>query len=173
MIYSSFLKSHRSQFQGMPSPYPTPPGTPQSPLFVPSSPNSPPVSPAAEQLQHQPVSQAPMQQPQAMQAPMQQPQPQDQARPQRNVRMNAGPGGAMMEDEEEEEGVRNRDWLDWVYMLMRATMLMAIVYFYSTTSRFLLVSLLGFIIYLYQAGWLTPRRRVAPPEPPGGNHDFK
>jgi len=70
-----------------------------------------------------------------------------------------------MEDEDEEGRVRERDWLDWVYMLMRATMLMAIVYFYSTTSRFLLVSLLGFIIYLYQAGWLTPRRRVVPPEP--------
>ncbi|XP_013402446.1 transcription factor mef2A [Lingula anatina] len=74
-----------------------------------------------------------------------------------NLVMNAQ-GGAMFQEEEEEE---NRDWLDWVYTLSRFSVLLSIVYFYSTLSRFLMV--LGFfvLVYIYEAGWLRPRRREA------------
>jgi len=78
-----------------------------------------------------------------------------------NVPMNAGPGPL----QDDGGNGRNRDWLDWVYMSMRALMLMSIVYFYSSTSRFLMVSLLGFLVYLYQAGWFTPQRVQQAPTP--------
>ncbi|XP_057291360.1 homocysteine-responsive endoplasmic reticulum-resident ubiquitin-like domain member 2 protein isoform X2 [Hydractinia symbiolongicarpus] len=93
------------------------------------------------------------------------PQEQQQAQPgnpqNENIRMNAGVGGPMVqEDEEENDNPRNRDWLDWLYMSLRLLMFLSIIYFYSSTSRFLMVTILGFIVYLYQGGWFTPRRRV-------------
>ena len=124
----------------------SPPITPQS-AVPPSTSESPPTSPA--------VSVAAQNPPPAPQAP---PQP---AAPQDNQRLNAGPGGAigMADGDEEEEGNRERDWLDYAYLLMRAILTLGIIFFYSTTTRFVLVCLLGFIVYLYQAGYLTPRRQ--------------
>lgn len=80
--------------------------------------------------------------------------------------MNAGPGGGMMApaDDEDENG-GNRDWLDVLYMSLRALMLLSIVYFYSSTTRFAMVAILGFIVYLYQGGWFTPRRVQPAPAP--------
>lgn len=79
--------------------------------------------------------------------------------------MNAGPGGAMIQDED--ENGQNRDWLDWLYMSMRGIMLMSIIYFYSSTSRFLLVAILGLIVYLYQAGVFNMRRPEQQQQQPG------
>ena len=42
----------------------------------------------------------------------------------------------------------NRDWLDNFYMLSRVLILFSIVYFYSSPLRFVIVTFLGFLIYL-------------------------
>lgn len=110
-----------------------------------------------------------------------------------NVAMNAG-GAAIAGEEEGDVGgegggvgggvggvggvgaPRERDWLDWLYTSLHAVMLLSIVYFYSSTSRFLLVTLLAFLLYLYQNGWFAPRRPQQPqpqpqPQPQEGRAD--
>lgn len=47
-----------------------------------------------------------------------------------------------------EDAAFNRDWLDFFYMLSRVVVLFGIVYFYSSPLRFLIVTFLGFVIYL-------------------------
>lgn len=42
----------------------------------------------------------------------------------------------------------DRDWLDWLYNLSRILVMAAVVYFYSSPIRFLIVLVLGFSIYL-------------------------
>jgi hypothetical protein len=54
----------------------------------------------------------------------------------------ARPAEAPNNNEEEE----NRDWLDWVYTMSRTAILISIVYFYSSFSRFVLV--MGAILVL-------------------------
>uniref|UniRef100_A0A3Q2GNH8 HERPUD family member 2 n=1 Tax=Cyprinodon variegatus TaxID=28743 RepID=A0A3Q2GNH8_CYPVA len=49
------------------------------------------------------------------------------------IQMNAQ-GGALLDDDE-----LNRDWLDWLYTVSRAGVLLSIVYFYSSFSRFVMV----------------------------------
>ncbi|XP_061615235.1 homocysteine-responsive endoplasmic reticulum-resident ubiquitin-like domain member 2 protein isoform X2 [Phyllopteryx taeniolatus] len=63
------------------------------------------------------------------------------------VEMNAQ-GGEILNEEE-----LNRDWLDWVYTFSRAAVLLSIVYFYSSFSRFLMVMTAMLVLYLHQAGW--------------------
>lgn len=92
--------------------------------------------------------------PEPMSAPPQsnQQEPLDQ-QPQRNhhgnpeVQMNAQ-GGEILNEEE-----LNRDWLDWVYTFSRAAILLSVVYFYSSFSRFLMVMMAMLVLYLHQAGW--------------------
>jgi len=67
-----------------------------------------------------------------------QPQPAAQDAPDINVGNN-GAG---------EDVAFNRDWLDFFYMLSRIVVLFGIVYFYSSPLRFLIVTFLGFAIYL-------------------------
>ena len=50
--------------------------------------------------------------------------------------------GGMEEDDEEEQ----RDWLDYIYVFFRFLVLVSIVYFYSSASRFVTVSL-GFLAF--------------------------
>ncbi|XP_062342710.1 homocysteine-responsive endoplasmic reticulum-resident ubiquitin-like domain member 2 protein [Osmerus eperlanus] len=64
-----------------------------------------------------------------------------------DVQMNAQ-GGEMLNDEE-----HNRDWLDWVYAVSRAAILLSVVYFYSSFSRFVMVMGAMVLLYLHQAGW--------------------
>ena len=59
------------------------------------------------------------------------------------------------DDDDNEDG--RRDWLDWVHTFLRATVMLSIMYFYSSTVRILMIGLLGFLIYLYQAGWFLLR----------------
>ncbi|XP_044737109.1 homocysteine-responsive endoplasmic reticulum-resident ubiquitin-like domain member 2 protein [Chrysoperla carnea] len=54
---------------------------------------------------------------------------------------------------EQDEGIIDRDWLDWFYVLSRLTVLLSIVYFYSSPLRFIIVFLLGCTMYLYQIGF--------------------
>ncbi|KAM9351898.1 homocysteine-responsive endoplasmic reticulum-resident ubiquitin-like domain member 1 protein [Symphorus nematophorus] len=72
-----------------------------------------------------------------------------------NMRMNPQ-GGPVMEDEEDME----RDWLDWMYSAARFGVLLMIVYFNSTLSRFLLVMSTLLLMYLHTAGWFPFRRRA-------------
>ncbi|XP_053370942.1 homocysteine-responsive endoplasmic reticulum-resident ubiquitin-like domain member 2 protein [Clarias gariepinus] len=59
------------------------------------------------------------------------------------------PVGAGLNEEE-----LNRDWLDWVYAASRAVVLLSLVYFYSSFSRFVMVTGAMLLLYLHQAGWL-------------------
>lgn len=75
-----------------------------------------------------------------------------------NIRMNAQ-GGPL--DDDDEAGVGNGgrwDLLDWAYVLSRVTILFSIVYFYSSLSRFLVVTVVAIVMYLYKTGWLGARR---------------
>ncbi|XP_074097897.1 homocysteine-induced endoplasmic reticulum protein [Cotesia typhae] len=54
---------------------------------------------------------------------------------------------------EDNEAALNRDWLDVFDVFARVIVLSSIVYFYSSPSRFLLVTMLGFAIYLIQGGF--------------------
>ncbi|KAK2845139.1 hypothetical protein Q5P01_011798 [Channa striata] len=68
-----------------------------------------------------------------------------------NIQMNAQ-GGAVLNDDEV-----NRDWLDWLYTVSRAGVLLSIVYFYSSFSRFVMVVGAMLLVYLHQAGWFPFR----------------
>ena len=59
------------------------------------------------------------------------------------VQMNAQ-GGEILNEEE-----LNRDWLDWVYTFSRAAILLSIVYFYSSFSRFVMVMVAMLVLYLW------------------------
>lgn len=73
-----------------------------------------------------------------------------------NLRMNAQ---GVMDDEDDE--FEQRDWLDWLYAACRFVILLSIVYFYSTISRFVVVFLTFFLLYVHQAGWFQVRRQAA------------
>ncbi|KAF6737039.1 Homocysteine-responsive endoplasmic reticulum-resident ubiquitin-like domain member 1 protein [Oryzias melastigma] len=81
-----------------------------------------------------------------------------------NMRMNAQ-GGAVVEDE---DGVE-RDWLDHLYSAARLGVLLVIVYFNSSLSRFLLVTSTLLLMYLHTAGWFPFRRRVQVQQNPDRN----
>ncbi|XP_072316723.1 homocysteine-responsive endoplasmic reticulum-resident ubiquitin-like domain member 2 protein [Eucyclogobius newberryi] len=68
-----------------------------------------------------------------------------------NIQMNAQGGAVLNEDE------LNRDWLDWLYTVSRAGVLLSIVYFYSSFSRFVMVLGAMLLVYLHQAGWFPFR----------------
>lgn len=116
------------------------------------------MHPAAQVPQPQvPQQTPPAPPPQVQNAPqVQQPQ-QPQARNQ-EVRMNAQ--GGVADDDEEEENLNN-DWLDKIYTLCRISILLSIVWFYSSTGRFLMLILSVTLIYMYQWGvfqWLLRNR---------------
>jgi len=100
------------------------------------------------------------------------------------ILMNAGagePGQAFQE--EEDQG--NRDMLDWLYISIRILILLSVVYFYSSFSRFALVTLIFLVLYSFQVGfWQDHRDRdniqqevnnirdpQQPPSPPGQGED--
>lgn len=64
------------------------------------------------------------------------------ARVNQDVQMNAQGGEILNEDE------LNRDWLDWVYTIFRAVILLSVVYFYSSFSRFVMVMVAMLVLYL-------------------------
>ncbi|XP_065343693.1 homocysteine-responsive endoplasmic reticulum-resident ubiquitin-like domain member 2 protein [Cloeon dipterum] len=58
-------------------------------------------------------------------------------------------------------GNRQRDWLDYFYISSRMIVLISIVYFYSSLHRFLLVTSLGMLLYLYHIGYFNGRGQQA------------
>jgi len=68
--------------------------------------------------------------------------------------MNAQGGIAAADDEDDP---RNRDWLDYIYMACRASLLLMILYFYSSVERFIFVVLCCTLMYGLQAGWFGRR----------------
>ncbi|KAF3692382.1 Homocysteine-responsive endoplasmic reticulum-resident ubiquitin-like domain member 2 protein [Channa argus] len=136
-----------------------------TPLPSSSSPTTPQPAPANEAVQ-----------PQLGPNPAPDPLPENpQANP--NIQMNAQ-GGAVLNDDE-----LNRDWLDWLYTVSRAGVLLSIVYFYSSFSRFVMVIGAMLLVYLHQAGWFpfrleqqNPRggeRARAPQEEAERHHDIQ
>ncbi|XP_044065521.1 homocysteine-responsive endoplasmic reticulum-resident ubiquitin-like domain member 2 protein isoform X2 [Siniperca chuatsi] len=109
---------------------------------------SPPSSPSSSP--HQPAQPNEAVQPPLGPNPDPNPLPENQpANP--NIQMNAQ-GGAVLNDDE-----LNRDWLDWLYTVSRAGVLLSIVYFYSSFSRFVMVIGAMLLVYLHQAGWFPFR----------------
>uniref|UniRef100_A0A673MG54 Homocysteine-responsive endoplasmic reticulum-resident ubiquitin-like domain member 2 protein n=1 Tax=Sinocyclocheilus rhinocerous TaxID=307959 RepID=A0A673MG54_9TELE len=82
-----------------------------------------------------------------------------------NIQMNAQ-GGAMLNDDE-----LNRDWLDWMYTVSRAAILLSIVYFYSSFGRFVVVIGAMLLVYLHQAGWFPFRAELQNPRAGEGPQD--
>ncbi|XP_008329753.1 homocysteine-responsive endoplasmic reticulum-resident ubiquitin-like domain member 2 protein [Cynoglossus semilaevis] len=96
-----------------------------------SSQHLPPQQPSAQYSQSEPVTR----------------RPRANRRVNPEVQLNAQ-GGEVLNEEE-----LNWDWLDWVYTVSRAAVLLTIVYFYSSFSRFLMVMMVMLVLYLHQAGW--------------------
>eukprot|EP00091_Calanus_sinicus_P022670 TRINITY_DN7300_c0_g1_i1.p1 TRINITY_DN7300_c0_g1~~TRINITY_DN7300_c0_g1_i1.p1 ORF type:complete len:373 (-),score=121.05 TRINITY_DN7300_c0_g1_i1:150-1268(-) len=61
--------------------------------------------------------------------------------------MNAGAAGQIQDDA---GGDRNRDILDWVYVMTRVLLLFSVIYFHSSFLRLAFVAGLGFLVYVYQ-----------------------
>lgn len=110
-----------------------------------ANPQTPPLSPVpTPQVDQQARQQVPAQPQQAM-AAVAQPAQQD-------VQMNAN--GRPLLDEDEDEDNANNDWLDKIYTFIRLMILLSIVWFYSSTGRFVMMIVLLAVIYLYQSGFL-------------------
>merc|ERR1711936_629049 len=60
--------------------------------------------------------------------------------------MNAGAAAGQIQD----VGDRQRDVLDWVYVMTRVMLLFSVIYFHSSFLRLAFVAGLGFLVYLYQ-----------------------
>jgi hypothetical protein len=65
--------------------------------------------------------------------------------------MNANAGGGMVQGDDDEENAQ-RDWLDYVYMAVRISMLMSIFWFYSSAERLIIMGLIVFLVWLIQSG---------------------
>ena len=85
--------------------------------------------------------------------------------PDAGVVMNAGGGGAVAQAEA--GGERNRDILDWVYVMTRVMLLFSVIYFHSSFWRLAFVAGLGFLVFLYQNRQQGRARQLqaAPPAP--------
>lgn len=57
-----------------------------------------------------------------------------------------------------EDPLANRDFLDFLYILIRFSILLSILYFYSSFRRCLFVIGITFFIYVYRRGFFTIRR---------------
>ncbi|XP_021168290.2 homocysteine-responsive endoplasmic reticulum-resident ubiquitin-like domain member 2 protein [Fundulus heteroclitus] len=108
---------------------------------------SPPPSPSSSP--HQPAQPNEPVQPPLGPNPAQ--DPLQENLPANPIQMNAQ-GGAVLNDDE-----LNQDWLDWLYTVSRAGVLLSIVYFYSSFSRFIMVVGAMLLVYLHQAQWFPFR----------------
>jgi len=102
-----------------------------------------------------------VQQPQAEPVVQQQEAPRAQAPQQQAMNAQGGLAPADMD----EDDPRNRDWLDYVYMACRASLLLMILYFYSSIERFVFVLLCCTLMYGLQAGWFGRRGQQQEQQP--------
>ncbi|XP_052063584.1 homocysteine-responsive endoplasmic reticulum-resident ubiquitin-like domain member 2 protein [Mytilus californianus] len=99
--------------------------------------------------------------------------------PQEQVQPNNGPiqqddnqnvildaRGRVVENVDNDDEFGQHDWLDYIYTFSRFMVLISIVYFYSNFTRFAVVALFFFIVYLYQTGFFRVRRRHPVQRPP-------
>jgi len=76
--------------------------------------------------------------------------------PAANEGPNPGPGGIVMNagaaaaGQIQDVGDRQRDVLDWVYVMTRVMLLFSVIYFHSSFLRLAFVAGLGFLAYFYQ-----------------------
>ena len=81
--------------------------------------------------------------------------------------MNAGAAAAgPIQDVAGAGGDRQRDILDWVYVMTRVMLLISVIYFHSSFLRLAFVAGLGFLVYLYQNRLRQPIRHQPPPPQP-------
>ncbi|XP_029596766.1 homocysteine-responsive endoplasmic reticulum-resident ubiquitin-like domain member 2 protein isoform X1 [Salmo trutta] len=119
-------------------------------------PSTPPSSPSPT---HSPQPAQPNEAPPPL-GPNPAPNPIQEDRPANpNIQMNAQGGAVLNEDE------LNRDWLDWMYAVCRAAILLSIVYFYSSFGRFVMVIGAMLLVFLHRAGWFPFRPEL---QNPGG-----
>ena len=109
------------------------------------NPPNPPLSPILPPLANEQAQQQVQVEPQQPVDAVAQPAEQD-------VQMNAN-GRPLLDDEEDEENANN-DWLDKIYTICRLMILLSIVWFYSSTGRFVLMVVSFVVIYIYQSGFL-------------------
>lgn len=106
-----------------------------------------------------PAAQAPFVTPPQTPPPQQAAQPAQVVQPQANENVQANANAGPLFDDEEDEDNANRDWLDKIYTLCRIGILLSIFWFYSSTSRFLMLVIAFVLIYLYQSGIFQIFRR--------------
>ena len=76
----------------------------------------------------------------------QQPQPNNVQNQQDDVILDAR--GRVVENVDNDDEFGQHDWLDYVYYFSRFMVLVSIVYFYSNFTRFAIVALFFFVVYL-------------------------
>merc|ERR1712115_702590 len=76
--------------------------------------------------------------------------------------MNAGAAAGQIQD----GGDRQRDVLDWVYVMTRVMLLFSVIYFHSSFFRLAFVAGLGFLVYFYQNRIRQPAQNNQPPRTP-------
>ncbi|TRY62197.1 hypothetical protein TCAL_02113 [Tigriopus californicus] len=70
---------------------------------------------------------------------------------------NAGPGGAIGAVANNDEGLGQRDALDWLDLATRAIVMFSLIYGYSSPSRILIVMIFAVLAYLWNVGFFRPR----------------
>ncbi|XP_067135596.1 homocysteine-responsive endoplasmic reticulum-resident ubiquitin-like domain member 2 protein [Centruroides vittatus] len=71
---------------------------------------------------------------------------------------NIGDDAPNRVNEANEDPLANRDIIDVTYILIRAAILLSVLYFYSSFRRCLFVIGISFFIYIYRGGFFTFRR---------------
>eukprot|EP00118_Oscarella_pearsei_P028516 m.2339 g.2339 ORF g.2339 m.2339 type:complete len:378 (+) comp8588_c0_seq1:103-1236(+) len=79
--------------------------------------------------------------------------------PPANANAPANVMGAAGGEEDDDDEPLARDWLDKIYLLFRAGLLLSVFYFYSSSFRFGLAFVIMIVIFFYQAGWMRINRR--------------
>lgn len=86
-------------------------------------------------------------------------------------RQNAERDNAVVGAQGQIEDDGPQDWLDRFYSIFRVSLMLFIVYNYSSTERFMAAVVIGLSIILYQAGIFQVRRRPRPPTPAATDAD--
>ena len=63
--------------------------------------------------------------------------------------INANAAGGLMDQDDDDDEAVARDWLDKIYMMFRAGLLVMIFYFYSSSFHFSLAIIIIVLIFLY------------------------